>query len=342
MDLASHVETGGGRGADLELSSVRIGVLTSGGDAPGMNAALRSVVRVAASREWSVSGIRRGYAGLLQGELVDMSPRAVANVLQRGGTILKTSRSPEFEKPEARERAKTVLEKNGVSGLIAIGGDGTLRGAHELAKIWSGKVVGVPATIDNDVSGSDETIGFDTALDTALDAIDKIRDTAASHERLFLVEVMGRRSGFIALSVCTAGGAEDIFIPEVPADLEACCQRLVEARKRGKAMSILIVAEGEHEGGAFAVAEKVKARTGFDSRVTVLGHIQRGGSPTARDRILATKLGAFAVETIAEGKSDVMVGEVEGRLVATPLEETWTRKKALDPYLLKLIPILAR
>ncbi len=235
-----------------------------------------------------------------------------------------------------------MLDANGITGLVAIGGDGTLRGAHELAKIWNGKVVGVPATIDNDVSGSDETIGFDTALDTALDAIDKIRDTAASHERLFLVEVMGRRSGFIALGVCTAGGAEDIFIPEVPTDLDACCERLVEARKRGKAMSILIVAEGEHEGGAFAVAEKLKAKTGFDSRVTVLGHIQRGGSPTARDRILATKLGAYAVQTIAEGKTDVMVGEVAGRLIATPLEETWTRKKALDPYLLKLIPVLAR
>ena len=321
---------------------MRIGILTSGGDAPGMNAAIRSVVRVAASREWSVCGIRRGFSGLIQGELVEMTPRTVANVLQRGGTILKTSRSPEFFEPEHRERARAVLEENGVLGLVAIGGDGTLKGAHELAKIWSGRVVGVPATIDNDVSGSDDTIGFDTALDTALDAIDKIRDTAASHERLFLVEVMGRHSGFIALGVCTAGGAEDIFVPEVSTDFDACCERLVEARKRGKAMSILIVAEGEHEGGAFAVAEKLKARTGFEYRVTVLGHIQRGGSPTARDRILATKLGAYAVEAISEGKTDVMVGEVASRLTTTPLEETWTRKKDLDPYLLKLIPILAR
>ncbi len=321
---------------------MRIGVLTSGGDAPGMNAAIRSVVRVAASREWNVSGIRRGFSGLIQGELVELTPRSVANVLQRGGTILKTSRSPEFLEPEPRERARAVLEENEISGVVAIGGDGTLKGAHELAKIWSGRVVGVPATIDNDLSGSDDTIGFDTALDTALDAIDKIRDTAESHERLFLVEVMGRHSGFIALGVCTAGGAEDIFVPEVATDLDACCTRLVEARKRGKAMSILIVAEGEHEGGAFAIAEKVKAKTGFESRVTVLGHIQRGGSPTARDRILATKLGAYAVEAISEGKTDVMVGEVAGRLTTTPLEETWTRKKALDPFLLKLIPVLAR
>lgn len=321
---------------------MRIAVLTSGGDAPGMNAAIRSVVRVAASRDWSVSGIRRGFSGLILGELVELTPRAVANVLQRGGTILKTSRSPEFLEPQHRERARSVLEENEITGLVALGGDGTLRGAHELARIWKGRVVGVPATIDNDVSGSDDTIGFDTALDTALDAIDKIRDTAASHERLFLVEVMGRHSGFIALSVCTAGGAEDIFVPEVTTDLDACCERLVAARKRGKAMSILIVAEGEHEGGAFAVAEKLKAKTGFDSRVTVLGHIQRGGSPTARDRILATKLGAYAVEMISEGKTDVMVGEVRGRLTTTPLEETWTRKKPLDPFLLKLIPILAR
>ncbi|MGH9322871.1 MAG: 6-phosphofructokinase [Vicinamibacteria bacterium] len=321
---------------------MKIGVLTSGGDAPGMNAAIRSVVRVASSRDSTVVGFRRGYSGLIQGNFHEVTPRGVANILQRGGTILKTERSAEFLDPEGRQKARRVLERNEIAGLVTIGGDGTFRGAHELSKIWKGGVVGVPATIDNDVFGSDETIGFDTALDTALDAIDKIRDTATSHERLFLVEVMGRRSGFIALGVCTAGGAEDIFVPEVSNNLDACCERLVAARKRGKAMSILIVAEGEHEGGAFAVAEKLKAKTGFDYRVTVLGHIQRGGSPTARDRILATKLGAYAVEAIAEGKTDVMVGEIAGRLSTTPLEETWSRKKELDPYLLKLIPVLSR
>jgi 6-phosphofructokinase 1 len=307
-----------------------------------MNAAVRSVVRVGASREASVFGIRRGFSGLVQGDLMEMTPRSVANVLQRGGTILKTSRSPEFLDPAVRESARETLEANGISGLVAIGGDGTLRGAHELGKIWAGRVVGVPATIDNDLFGSDDAVGFDTALGTALDAIDKIRDTAASHERLFLVEVMGRHSGFIALGVGIAGGAEDIFVPEVPTDLDACCRHLVEARGRGKAMSILVVAEGEHEGGAFAIAEKLKAKTGFEARVTVLGHIQRGGSPTARDRILATKLGAYAVEAVLEGKTDVMVGEVSGRLQITPLEETWTKKKSLDPFLLKLIPALAR
>jgi 6-phosphofructokinase 1 len=201
-------------------------------------------------------------------------------------------------------------------------------------------VVGIPATIDNDVFGSDETIGFDTALNTALDAIDRIRDTASSHERIFLVEVMGRHSGFIALAVGTAGGAEEIFVPEVATDLDECC-RLV-GQTAAEEHEHPVVAEGEHGGDAFAIAEKVKARTGFESRVTVLGHIQRGGKPTARDRILATKLGAYAVDLIAEGRTDIMVGEVRGDLVATPLEETGTRKKALDPYLLRLIPILAR
>jgi 6-phosphofructokinase 1 len=320
----------------------RIGLLTSGGDAPGMNAAIRSVVRAACGRGWTALGFRRGLTGLIEGDFAELAPRAVANILQYGGTVLKTARSEEFLTEAGRERARDVLEANGVSGLVAIGGDGTFRGIHELGRIWRGSVVGVPGTIDNDVFGSDETIGFDTAINTALDAIDRIRDTASSHERIFLVEVMGRHSGFIALAVGTAGGAEEIFVPEVATDLDECCRRLVEANRRGKSMSILVVAEGDHEGDAFAIAEKVKARTGFEPRVTVLGHIQRGGRPTARDRILATKLGAYAVDAIAEGRTDVMVGEVRGELTATPLEESATRKKALDPYLLRLIPILAR
>jgi 6-phosphofructokinase 1 len=319
-----------------------IGLLTSGGDAPGMNAAIRSIVRVACDRGWTVLGFRRGFTGLIEGDFVELAPRAVANILQHGGTVLKTARSEEFRTQAGMERARAVLEANGVSGLVAIGGDGTFRGAHELVRIYRGSVVGVPATIDNDVFGSDETIGFDTALNTALDAIDRIRDTASSHERIFLVEVMGRHSGFIALAVGTAGGAEEIFVPEATTDLDECCSRLVEANRRGKAMSILVVAEGEHEGDAFVIAEKVKSRTGFEPRVTVLGHIQRGGKPTARDRILATKLGAYAVDMIAAGKTDVMVGEVRGELAVTPLEETGTRRKALDPYLLQLIPVLAR
>jgi len=320
----------------------KVGLLTSGGDAPGMNAAIRSVVRAACARGWTVLGFRRGLTGLIEGDFVELAPRAVANILQHGGTVLKTARSEAFRTEAGRQEARAVLDANGVSALVAIGGDGTFRGVHELARIYRGSVVGIPATIDNDVFGSDETIGFDTAINTALDAIDRIRDTASSHERIFLVEVMGRHSGFIALAVGTAGGAEEILVPEVATDLDECCKRLVEANRRGKAMSILVVAEGEHEGDAFAIAEKVKARTGFEPRVTVLGHIQRGGRPTARDRILATKLGAYAVDVIAGGRTDVMVGEVGGDLVTTPLEDTGTRKKVLDPYLLRLIPILAR
>ncbi len=223
-----------------------------------------------------------------------------------------------------------------------IGGDGSFRGAHALGETWDGQTVGVPATIDNDIYGTDATIGFDTALNTALDAIDRIRDTASAHERLFLVEVMGRDSGFIALDVGTAGGAEEIFVPEVETDLAACAKRLIAAREKGKAMSILVCAEGDDQGGAFEIAEKLERETGFEPRVTVLGHIQRGGRPSARDRILATKLGAFSVEVIGEGKTDVMVGETRGELVTTPLEECWTRKKELDGFLVELIPILAR
>ena len=333
--------TGIGAGS-MPTEKRRIGVLTSGGDAPGMNAAIRSVVRVASGRGWTVLGFRCGFIGLIESDFVELASRVVANILQHGGTILKTARSEAFRTEAGRARARATLDAADVSGLVAIGGDSTFRGAHELARIWGGGIVGVPATIDNDVFSSDETIGFDTAINTALDAIDRIRDTASSHERIFLVEVMGRHSGFIALAVGTAGGAEEIFVPEVATDLEQCCQRLVEANRRGKAMSILIVAEGEHEGDAFAIAEKVKVRTGFEPRVTVLGHIQRGGAPTARDRILATKLGAYAVDAIAEGKSDVMVGEVRGDLVTTPFEESGMRKKPLDSYLLGLIPILAR
>ncbi|HXV63603.1 MAG TPA: 6-phosphofructokinase [Vicinamibacteria bacterium] len=324
------------------MDSTALAVLTSGGDAPGMNAALRSVVRMAAYRSFDVVGFRRGFTGLLQEDAVALLPRGVANVLQRGGTILKTDRCAEFLEPAGRERARRVLEARGISALIIIGGDGSFRGAHALGQIWPGRIIGVPATIDNDIWGTDETIGFDTALNTALEAIDRIRDTASSHDRLFLVEVMGRSSGFIALDVATAGGAEEALVPESISSIDDCCQHLMTARASGKAMSILIIAEGHEEGDAFEVARKIEQRTGLESRVTVLGHIQRGGRPTARDRILATKLGAFAVEAIVEGKNGVMVGEVKGELVTTPLESTWSKKKPLDPFLKKLLPILAK
>lgn len=319
-----------------------VGVLTSGGDAPGMNAAVRGVVRMAAHRGFEVLGFHRAFEGLMRGDYEKLQPRSVANILQRGGTILRSVRCDEFKTEEGCARGAKVLEESGVNALVVIGGDGSFRGGHELGAMWSGQVIGVPATIDNDIYGTDETIGFDTALNTALDAIDRIRDTASAHERLFLVEVMGRQSGYIALDVGTAGGAEEIFVPEVKTDLEGCAKRLTEAREKGKSMSIVVCAEGDDQGGAFATAKELQKMTGFEPRVTVLGHIQRGGAPTARDRILATKLGAFAVEAIQDGKTDVMVGEMRGELVARPLEETWTRKKELDGFLLGLIPILAK
>lgn len=322
--------------------TLTVGVLTSGGDAPGMNAAIRSVVRMAAHHGFKVLGFHRAFEGLMAGDYEALQPRSVANILQRGGTFLRSVRCDEFKTKEGLERGAKALGECGVDALVIIGGDGSFHGGHELGGVWDGQVIGVPGTIDNDIYGTDETIGFDTALNTALDAIDRIRDTASAHERLFVVEVMGRHSGFIALNVGTAGGAEDIFVPEAKTDLEGCAQRLIEAREKGKAMSIIICAEGDEQGGGFATAEKLQKMTGLEPRVTVLGHIQRGGPPTARDRILATKLGAFAVEAVQDGKTDVMVGESCGELVTRPLEETWARKKELDGFLLGLIPILAK
>ena len=281
----------------------------------------------------------------MRGDFEELRPRSVSNILQRGGTILKSARSEAFKTEAGRKAAASVLEEHGVMGLVVIGGDGSFRGALALGKFWNGpdrRIVGVPATIDNDIYGTDETIGFDTALNTGLEAIDRIRDTASAHERLFLVEVMGRHSGFIALNVGTAGGAEEIFVPEVVTDLDACTDRLVAARDKGKTMSIVICAEGADQGGAFATAKELERRTGFEPCVTVLGHIQRGGRPSARDRILATKLGAYAVEVIHGGQTGVMVGVVRGELKATPFEESLASKKEFDGFLLDLIPVLAR
>jgi 6-phosphofructokinase 1 len=322
--------------------TLTVGVLTSGGDAPGMNAAIRSVVRMGAHRGCRLLGFHRGFEGVIRGDFETLEPRSVSNILQRGGTILKTARSEAFKTEEGRACARQVLDECGVNALVIIGGDGSFRGGHALDAMWDGQVIGVPGTIDNDIHGSDATIGFDTALNTALEAIDRIRDTASAHERLFVVEVMGRHSGFIALDVGTAGGAEEIFVPETASDLDVCAERLKAARAKGKVMSIVVCAEGDEQGGAFEIAQKLQRKTGFEPRVTVLGHIQRGGAPTARDRILATKLGAFAIEAIQDGKTDVMAGELRGELVTTPLEETWTRKKDLDAFLVALVPILAK
>ncbi len=314
----------------------RIGVLTSGGDAPGMNAAIRAAVRHAISRSLEVIGIRRGYAGLLAGELQPLTRAGVANIIQRGGTILGTSRCDEFFTADGRARAAAVLRDAGIDGLVAIGGEGTFHGGTLLALEHGVAIAGVPGTIDNDVYGTDFTIGFDTAVNTALEAIDRIRDTAASHERLFLVEVMGRTSGDIALAVGVAGGAEDVIIPEQPADLATVASELRRSWDRGKRSSIIVVAESGEQGYAFRVADSIRKLTGLEPRVCVFGHIQRGGTPTARDRILASRLGTAAVDILFEG-GGMMAGEHCGATVRVPLRDSWERRRALAGDLLALV-----
>ena len=314
---------------------MKLALLTSGGDAPGMNAAIRAVVRMGIARGFEVVGIQAGYNGLLAEQFQIMGPRDVSNIIQRGGTILKTSRSPEFNTAAGVRKAAAILERHQIQGLVIIGGDGSFRGGEDLAKVWKGQIIGVPGTIDNDLFGTDFTIGFDTAVETALEAIDKIRDTAESHERFFLVEVMGRHSGFIALSVAIASGAEEVILPERKSDIRAICKRLCEGERRGKTSSIIVVAEG-CDGGAIHVAEELKRLSRHQYRVAILGYLQRGGAPATGDRILASKLGAYAVEMFAEGKSRVMVGEVGGKLVCTPLRDTFRKKKRLNPDLLRI------
>lgn len=318
----------------------RIGVLTSGGDAPGMNACVRAVVRAGIYNGLEVVGIQRGYEGLIQGRFVDLHARSVSNIIQRGGTILQTARSEYFRTAEGRMEAARHMRKSGIEGLIAVGGDGTFQGSVRLIEEHGVTVIGVPGTIDNDLFGTDYTIGYDTAINTAMEAIDKIRDTAASHDRLFYVEVMGRDSGFIALDVGIVSGAEHIAIPEAQTSVQDLKEDL-ETLKQLKSSAIIIVAEGEEEGGAFSLAEKIKDAAGYDYRICVLGHIQRGGAPTARDRLLASRLGLAAVEGLLEGKRGVMVGEIHGKIAFTPLQETWTKKKAIDSALWRLAKILA-
>ncbi|MBN1351004.1 6-phosphofructokinase [candidate division KSB1 bacterium] len=319
----------------------RIGLLTSGGDAPGMNPCIRAVVRNAVNRGCKILGIESGYAGLLEQQMVELTLRSVSNIIQRGGTILKTSRCKEMFEREGRAKAGRILRGNEIDGLIVIGGDGSFHAAHLLYKEEGIKVIGLPGTIDNDLYGTDYTIGYDTAVNTALESIDKIRDTAASHDRLFLVEVMGRYAGFIAVEVGIAGGAEEILIPETPTSLPELCDRILAGIKKGKTSSIIVVAEGEETGNALTIADKIKERTGLDSRVCILGHIQRGGSPSANDRVLATKLGFHAVDALVGGKTDVMVGEVNSKIVLTPLQDTWTKRKEIDSQLLEIAKVMA-
>ncbi len=314
----------------------KIAVLTSGGDAPGMNACIRATVRRALNRGLCISGARKGYEGLIDNDFISIESSDVSNIIQRGGTILHTARSERFLTADGRCKAAANLKKNKVEGLVVIGGDGSFRGADALATEYSIPVVGVPATIDNDLWGTDLTIGFDTAVNTALDAIDKVRDTAAAHDRLFIVEVMGRSAGFIALEVGVGAGAEAVLIPETPTDLEKICAKVRDRVSRGRTSNILVVAEGDEAGNAFEIARKIENMSGLKSRITVLGHVQRGGSPTTTDRVLASKLGWAAVDALLDGAWPCMVGEVNSEITHIPMRDSWTRRKQLDPLLITL------
>ncbi|MCM8780740.1 MAG: 6-phosphofructokinase [Candidatus Omnitrophica bacterium] len=316
----------------------RIGVLTSGGDAPGMNAAIRSVTRYALYNKIEVVGIYRGYAGLINEELTILSHRSVSNIVNRGGTILKTARCPEFMTEEGQRRAVEVVRKNNIDGLVLIGGDGTYRGGIDLSRKWQIPCVGIPGTIDNDINGTDSTVGSDTAVNTALDAIDKIRDTATSMERIFVVEVMGRESGFIALQVAVGGGAEEVIIPEKDFDFQQLCHEIVEGNLRGKISWIIIVAEGKARGQD--IAQRINEMTDLETRVVVLGHIQRGGVPTARDRILATRLGTVAVDLLMQGQSGKAVGVISDEINVVDLECAVAPRKPQVDVLYNLIKIL--
>jgi 6-phosphofructokinase 1 len=318
----------------------KIGILTSGGDAPGMNACIRAVVRTALANNMEILGIRRGYAGLIEGDILALDRKSIANIIHRGGTILETSRCPEFATAEGRGKAIKILQKTQIDGLVLLGGDGTFHGGALLANECNVSIIGVPTTIDNDVYGSDYTVGFDTAVNTALEAIDRIRDTAMSHERLFFVEVMGHHTGFIALESGIAGGAEETIIPETTS-LDELWTRLEKSFEGGKKSAIVVVAEGDHPGHTFAIAQDTKDKLEIESRVCILGHIQRGGSPTAFDRVLASNLGSAAISALLNGNKSCMVGEVKNEIVYTTLADTWGKKKALDPHLEELARLLS-
>ena len=317
-----------------------IAVFTSGGDAPGMNAAIRAVVRTGLYYNLNVFGIRRGYDGMVNDDIFSMDAKSVANIIQRGGTILKTARSEEFRTVEGRQRAYENLKKRGIDGLIAIGGDGTFTGAAKFIEEHNMPIIGLPGTIDNDLVGTDFTIGYDTAINTVIDAVDKIRDTAESHDRVFVVEVMGRDSGLIALRAGISVGAECVLIPEIKMDNEAMMARLDRTRKN-KASRVIIVAEGD-EAGAFAVADRIKERfPHYDMRVSILGHIQRGGSPSCMDRVLASRLGVIAVEALMEGRQGEMAGLVHSQPNFTPFSKAIKHIGTVNNNLMRIVDILS-
>ncbi|CAN5622563.1 6-phosphofructokinase [soil metagenome] len=321
----------------------RVGVFTSGGDSPGMNACIRAVVRAALFHELQVYGIMRGYQGMIEDEFKPMTSRSVSNIIQRGGTILKTARSKDFMTVEGMDKAYQHMRAHQIDALIAIGGDGTFKGAEEFCKRFPDvKIIGIPGTIDNDLAGTDYTLGFDTAVNTTIEAIDKIRDTAASHDRCFFIEVMGRDSGCIALWAGVAGGSESILLPERETDLNGLVSKLEKGARENKSSSIVIVAEGENNGGAQNIANQLKARLShYETKVTVLGHVQRGGSPTAFDRILAARFGVRSIECLLAGENRVMVGIKNNQVSLTPLSHATKQHDPLDADLFKISEILS-
>ncbi|HLL43498.1 MAG TPA: 6-phosphofructokinase [Segetibacter sp.] len=320
----------------------KLAVLTSGGDSPGMNAAIRAVVRTGIYNGLEVFGVMRGYNGMIEDDIFKMESRSVANIIQRGGTILKCARSNEFREHAGREIAYQNLKKRGIEGLVVIGGDGSFKGAQIFSNEFDIPCIGLPGTIDKDIAGTDFTIGFDTAVNTAVEAIDKIRDTADAHDRLFIVEVMGRDAGYIALHSGIATGAENILIPETKTDIEELINSLSEKEKRRKLVNLVVVAEGDEFGGGNEIARIVKTRLpNIDTRVCILGHIQRGGSPSCLDRLIASRMGYHAVESLIQGRYNVMVGIVNNKLYYTPLDHAVKAKQKLSAQWLKIVKILA-
>lgn len=326
----------------MKKKITKIGVLTSGGDSPGMNAAIRAVVRTGIYKGMEVYGIMRGYSGMVEGEIQRMESRSVANIIQRGGTILKTSRCNEFLTPEGRAKAYKNLKEFGIEGLVIIGGDGSFRGAQIFSNEYDIPCIGLPGTIDKDIAGTDFTIGFDTAVNTAVEAIDKIRDTADAHDRLFIIEVMGRDAGYIALHSGISTGAEHILIPEKKTSVIDLVASLKEKQTRKKLVNMIVVAEGEDFGGADELAKHIKKEIpGQDLRVCILGHIQRGGAPSCFDRVIASRMGYHAIECLMEERFNVFIGIVNNKMNYTPLDEAVKKKQRISEEWMKIVKILA-
>lgn len=326
----------------MENKVTKIGILTSGGDAPGMNAAIRAVVRTAIYNGLEVNGILRGYQGLIEDDIYWMESRSVANIIQRGGTILKTARCKEFYEYEGRKKAYENLKKRGINGIIIVGGDGSFRGAVQFSKEFNIPCVGLAGTIDKDIYGTDFTIGFDTAVNTAVQAIDKVRDTMEAHDRIFIIEVMGRDAGYIALHSGIATGAENILIPERQTDIEDIVHSLQEKERRKKLVNLIVVAEGGSFGGAEEVQRVLKERMPqAEIRICILGHIQRGGSPSCLDRLIASRMGYHAVESLVQGRHNVFVGIVNNKMHYIPLSDAVKNKEHIDEEWMKIIKILA-